>query len=66
MLLAFFPEYRLNYARSPSFDEIVGAYRALRGSGLRSVRVGNTGVFCKTRECLDKLIETIGRDAVAL
>ena len=65
MLLAFFPEYKLSHLRTPILEEMITAYRALRRK-LNNVRVGNIGVFCKTTKCIDDLIESIGRDAVAL
>lgn len=65
MLLAFFPEYKLTYLREPTLQEMISAYRALK-SKLNNVKIGNVGVFCKTRECIDKLIGEVGRGSVAL
>ena len=65
-LLAFFPEYQLIGYRSPTYDEMVRAYRVLESKGLRKVRVANVGVFCNTRECIEKLIKEIGREHVGL
>lgn len=65
-LLAFFPEYMMLGYRAPTLDEMVKAYRILREYGLKKVRVGNIGVFCKTREEVDKLIKMIGRESVGL
>jgi hypothetical protein len=44
---------------------MVAGYMALK-KRLNKVRVGNVGVFCKTADCIDRLIELIGREAVAL
>jgi len=65
-LLAFFPEYLLLGYRSPTFEEMVKAYNILVDYGLRNVRLGNIGVFCKDRESLDLLIRTVGREHVGL
>jgi pyruvate-formate lyase-activating enzyme len=45
-LLAFFPAYRLEGARAPSFEEMMGAGRAVLAAGVRELRLGNLGVFC--------------------
>ncbi|MCC6024162.1 MAG: radical SAM protein, partial [Thaumarchaeota archaeon] len=65
MLLAFFPEFKLLHLRPPTLEEMVAGYMALK-KRLNKVRVGNVGVFCKTTDCVDRLIELIGREAVAL
>jgi len=65
MLLAFFPEFKLLHLRSPTLDEIVAGYMVLK-KRLNKVRIGNVGVFCKTTDCINRLIELIGREAVAL
>jgi pyruvate-formate lyase-activating enzyme len=65
MLLAFFPEFKLLRLRPPTLEEMVAGYMALK-KRLNKVRVGNVGVFCKTVDCIDRLIELIGREAVAL
>jgi hypothetical protein len=51
--------------RSPTLDEMVAGYAVLK-KRLNKVRVGNVGVFCKTTDCINRLIELIGREAVAL
>ncbi|ADM27664.1 Radical SAM domain protein [Ignisphaera aggregans DSM 17230] len=66
MLLAFFPQYLMSGYREPTIEEMVLAYKALREEGLRKVKVGNIGVFCKTSSCIDRLIDEIGREALAL
>ncbi|MBW1982534.1 MAG: radical SAM protein, partial [Deltaproteobacteria bacterium] len=49
-ILAFFPEYRMKDFRSPSVEEMVDAYEAVRGAGLILVRLGNVGVFASTEK----------------
>ena len=65
-LLAFFPEYMLRGYRSPTLDEMIRAYRVLESYGLRRVRIGNIGVFCKSINCIDELVREIGRDHLHL
>lgn len=65
MLLAFFPECMLLNYRAPVYEEMVAAYRVLR-SRLRRVKIGDVGVFCKTRSCVERLVKEVGRDPVAL
>ena len=65
-LLAFFPEYKLINFREPTYDEILNAYKVMKNFGLRNVKVSNVAVFCKSRECVSKLIKEIGRESVAL
>jgi len=64
-LIAFFPEYTMVGARSPSLEEMLRGYRALR-KRLHRVRLGNVSVFCRDEECLRKLVDEIGRENVAL
>ncbi|MET1159334.1 MAG: radical SAM protein [Thermoprotei archaeon] len=64
MLLAFFPEYKLTNYRSPTLEEMISGYKAL-SKKLHRVRIGNISVFCKTWECVEKLMKTIGREALA-
>jgi pyruvate-formate lyase-activating enzyme len=47
-LLAFFPEYRMKGHRSPTAKEMVTAYRHLKATGLKNIRLGNLGVFART------------------
>lgn len=65
-LLAFFPEYKLRYLHPPSREDMVKAYQILVEHGLRNVRIGNIGVICKTRQCIDELIKQLGRKAIGL
>jgi len=65
-LLAFFPEYLMSSYRAPVFEEMVKAYRVLEEHGLKRVRLGNVGVFCKTKSDIDYLIKIVGREHVGL
>ena len=47
-VLAFFPEYRMKNYRSPTVNEMVAAYRRVKATGLKNIRLGNLGVFVRT------------------
>jgi pyruvate formate lyase activating enzyme len=49
-ILAFFPEYQMKRYKSPKISEMIEAYTAVRSTGLRNVRLGNTGIFASTKE----------------
>ncbi|MHA2363917.1 MAG: radical SAM protein [Candidatus Hodarchaeales archaeon] len=49
-LLAFFPSYKLIDHRSPTFEEMMSSYSAMKERGLKNIRLGNIGVFAKTIE----------------
>ncbi len=65
-LLAFFPEYKLQHLNPPTLEDMVNAYNIMRKHGLTNVKIGNVGVICRSRECIENLIKRIGRRAVAL
>jgi pyruvate-formate lyase-activating enzyme len=49
-ILAFSPEYQMKQYKSPKVSEMVEAYIEVKGTGLRNVRLGNTGVFASSKE----------------
>jgi pyruvate-formate lyase-activating enzyme len=49
-ILAFFPEYRMQDFRPATVEEMVRAYEAAKTAGLTAIRLGNLGVFAKTKE----------------
>jgi len=62
-ILAFFPEFRMKEYRSPTVQEMVEAYRRVKKRGLENVRLGNLGVFARTRQDQEYLIENVDSDA---
>jgi pyruvate-formate lyase-activating enzyme len=60
-ILAFFPEHRMKHFRSPTVHEMVNAYTLVKAAGLSNVRLGNVGVFAKSREDFMLLEELVGR-----
>ena len=58
-LLAFFPSYRMSEARAPTLDEMLGACRAVRKQGLRRIRLGNLGIFARTRAERERLQQEV-------
>ena len=49
-LLAFFPTYKLKDNPSPTFDQMIASYSAMKEQGISNLRLGNLGVFAKTPE----------------
>jgi pyruvate-formate lyase-activating enzyme len=54
-LLAFFPTYKLAENRTPTFNEMIDSYNAMKAEGLKNLRLGNLGVFVKTSEEQNKI-----------
>jgi pyruvate-formate lyase-activating enzyme len=54
-ILAFFPQHEMKDVTSPTLDQMLSAYDTARAKGLKHVRMGNTGVFCKTDEDYKRL-----------
>ncbi len=54
-ILAFFPQHEMKDVPSPTLEQMISAYDAARAQGLKHVRMGNTGVFCKTDEDYSRL-----------
>jgi len=59
-ILAFFPEHQMERYKSPKVSEMVEAYVAVKATGLRNVRLGNTGVFATSKEDYRLLREKVG------
>lgn len=49
-VLAFFPEHKMKDFRSPSVEEMVRAYEAVKSKGLTNVRLGNVGICARTEK----------------
>ena len=58
-ILAFFPEHQMRDFRSPSVEEMVHAYEAVRSTGLTKVRIGNVGVFARTEKERKYLVDHV-------
>jgi pyruvate-formate lyase-activating enzyme len=65
-LLAFFPCYKLQSPeyRAPTVQEMVESYIAMREEGLENLRLGNQGVFLKSSEDQQHLVDTIGPEVI--
>jgi len=59
-ILAFFPEHRMKDFGAPNVDEMLEAYTAARAAGLKNVRLGNLGVFARTQEQVERVLEITG------
>lgn len=62
-ILAFFPEYRMKEYKSPSVTEMIEAYHRVKATGLKNIRLGNLGVFARTKEDQKYLVENIDEGA---
>ena len=51
----FFPTYRMKEFRSPTTSEMIDAYRRVKSSGLKNIRLGNLGVFVRSDKDRDEL-----------
>jgi len=59
-ILAFFPEYQMKRHRSPKTSEMVEAFIEVKRTGLRNVRLGNTGAFASSQEDHQLLRKRVG------
>jgi len=57
---AFVPEYQMKRYKSPRASEMIEAFHVVKTSGLRNVRLGNTGVFVSSEEDCHLLREHVG------
>ena len=64
IILAFFPEHLLRKERSPTLKEMLEAHSIAKSQGLKKVKLGNMGVFIKTKEDMETLLEVAGREAI--
>ena len=60
-ILAFFPEYQMKENRPPSTQEMITAFTEVKGTGLKNVRLGNTGIFAHKEEDYKLLLRKVGR-----
>jgi len=63
-ILAFFPIYKMKNERSPTLMEMLKAYSAVKGTGLKTVKLGNIGQFVKSHEDLSILLSVIGKEGI--
>lgn len=59
-ILAFFPQYRMLDFRAPKLQEMMDAYTAAVGAGLKNVRLGNIGVFARTKPEVERVLKATG------
>ena len=63
-ILAFFPDHQMKDFRSPNTKEMVDAYRKVKSTGLKNIRLGNLGVFIHNDEDRDYLMANIDMSAL--
>ncbi|HID26405.1 MAG TPA: radical SAM protein [Methanosarcinales archaeon] len=59
-ILAFFPEYEMLDYRSPTLEEMIKSFKLAKSTGLKNIRLGNTGIFAKTNKDFKILEEEVG------
>ncbi|MGB9697924.1 MAG: radical SAM protein [Thermodesulfobacteriota bacterium] len=59
-ILAFFPEYQMKDFRAPNLEEMVTTFQEVKSTGLKNVRLGNTGIFAKSEKEIKILLEKVG------
>ena len=62
-ILAFFPEYRMKDHRPPAVKEMVAAYKQVKSTGLKHIRLGNIGVFARSEADRAYLMENMDPSA---
>ena len=62
-ILAFFPEHQMKDFSSPTVLQMVDAYQTVRSVGLKNVRLGNLGVFARTKIDQAYLMSHVDRGA---
>jgi hypothetical protein len=63
-ILAFFPEHEMKGFRAPNTKEMVEAYRNVKATGLKQIRLGNLGVFIHNDEDRDYLLSNMDTGAL--
>ena len=54
-ILAFFPEYQLKDVPSPNLEQMLEAYNRAKDKGLTQVRLGNIGIFARSKTEIELL-----------
>jgi len=57
------PRNKATAYRSPTLEEMVVAFEAVKATGLKNVRLGNTGIFAAREEEVQVLLPRVGRGA---
>lgn len=63
-ILAFFPEYEMKNVELPTLNQMIRVFKSVKEIGLRNVKLGNCGVFAKSREDWEYLLQEIGKEGV--
>jgi pyruvate-formate lyase-activating enzyme len=60
-ILAFFPEYKMQDAKSATLDDMVRVFKSVKEIGLKNAKLGNCGVFAKKSKDWEYLLQEIGK-----
>jgi len=63
-ILAFFPAYQMQGTPPPTLEQMIEACEAACETGLRQVRLGNCGVFARSAEQQETLVNRLGTERI--
>jgi pyruvate-formate lyase-activating enzyme len=63
-ILAFFPTYQMQDTPPPTLDQMIEACESVCAVGLRQVRLGNCGVFARSSEQWELLVQRVGVERI--
>lgn len=63
-ILAFFPEYKVKDAKPPTLDEMTRVFKSVKEIGLKNVKLGNCGVFARSSEDWEYLLQEVGKEGI--
>lgn len=63
-ILAFFPAYQMKNVPPPTLSDMVRVFGRVKEMGLKNVKLGNCGVFAKSRQDWQDLLAQIGKRGI--
>ena len=63
-ILAFFPAYQMGDTPPPTLKQMIEACEVSCEAGLRQIRLGNCGVFARTAEQWERLVNRVGMERI--
>ena len=63
-ILSFFPAYKMKNSKPPALSDMVRIYHRVKEIGLNNVKLGNCGVFAKSNQDWERLLNEIGKEGI--
>jgi len=63
-ILSFFPAYKMEKTKPPSFSDMARIYHKVKEMGLNKVKLGNCGVFAKSNQDWEYLLKEVGKEGI--